>query len=126
VQPFPLPAPVYAVLVNPMRHVPTPDVFKALARKDHAPMAPVPNGAAAFWDWLAEQRNDLQAPAIALQPDIAKVLDALNHDQARVVRMSGSGSTCFALFDRQGPNVAAARDIQANHPDWWVAPVRLS
>lgn len=110
------------VLVNPGIEVLTPAVFKALAQKDNPPMDWSGQGPET-WDgwiaWLACQRNDLEAPAIALAPVIGTVLDALRAlPGCRLARMSGSGATCFALFD-PGATIDAG-PISQRHPDWWV------
>ncbi len=121
-------APMYAVLVNPGVEVPTPAVFKALSRKDNPPMSEMPEGGgqAAALDWLGAQRNDLQDPAIALQPVIGDVLAALAElAGARLVRMSGSGATCFALFDDRPAADAAAAQMQQARPGWWSAACTL-
>ncbi|MGH1369684.1 MAG: 4-(cytidine 5'-diphospho)-2-C-methyl-D-erythritol kinase [Maritimibacter sp.] len=123
-----LPA-LFAVLANPGIDLPTPTVFAALENKSNAPMPksfPKWRNAAALIDWLAAQRNDLEAPARALAPDIATVLAALNGlPEARLARMSGSGATCFALFDRIEHAVAGAERLAAAHPDWWVSATSL-
>ena len=64
-------------------------------------------------------RNDLQAPAISLCPPIAEVLAALLGTSPRLSRMSGSGATCFALFDTPPERKKAAAAIAAVHPEWW-------
>ncbi len=121
----PLPE-VHAVLVNPGVDVPTPAVFNALKHKENTPMDGVP----AFADvtdlaqWLKQQRNDLQAPAIAQAPLILDVLDSLN--DGLLAAMSGSGATCFALYTSSAEARAKARDLQRDQPGWWVAPCRLS
>lgn len=120
--------PLYAVLVNPGVEVATPAVFRALSRRDNPPMTPLPQeGAAAVLHWLSEQRNDLQAPAIGVQPVIAEVLSALDGlDGPRLTRMSGSGATCFALFDDRASADRAASQMSAAHPNWWVRSCTLS
>lgn len=121
-EPFP------ALLVNPRVEVPTPAVFRALGQKDNAPMTPTPEtgGPMAALDWLAEQRNDLQAPAIAVQPVIAEVLELLGGlAGARLARMSGSGATCFALFGTRAAAESAAAVLSAARPGWWVRPTTL-
>ena len=124
----PLP-PVWAVLVNPRVEVPTPAVFRALARRDNPPMPQALPGwtdAAALADWLALQRNDLQSPAIALAPVIGTALDALAAlPGAMLARMSGSGATGFALFASASAAHAAADAMQARQPGWWVAAAPL-
>ena len=120
--------PMPCVLVNPGVEVSTPAVFDRLERKDNPPMAPWPEGGgnAAAYDWLAEQRNDLETPALAVQPVIGDVLAALQAlPGARVVRMSGSGATCFALFDCYEQAEAGAATLGDTHADWWIAACRL-
>ena len=118
----------HLVLINPGLAVSTPDVFKALTRKDNPSMPQIPlfTPVSDFTAWLAQQRNDLQAPAMALVPEIATVMQALSAQQGcHLARMSGSGATCFGLFATQSDAAVAARGILADHPNWWVraAPV---
>lgn len=119
----------WLVLVNPGVGVSTPAVFKALARADNAPMpreAPKMRSAAELAAFLSMQRNDLEAPAMALQPVIGRVKAALSAQAGcRVARMSGSGATCFGLFDDPLAAHAAARTIRAAEPAWWVADAPL-
>lgn len=119
-----------AVLVNPGVHVPTPQVFKALQDKTQAPMTDPPAGGIGdlpWLDWLRQQRNDLEAPAIALCPVIQQVKEALSACAgAALVRMSGSGSTCFALFDSHPSAATAAARISTAHPGWWCVATTLN
>lgn len=98
----PLP-PFRLVLANPGVPVATPAVFRALTRRDNPPLPDLPAGFAdldALVAWLAATRNDLEAPAIDLVPAIGETLAALRAlPGCRVARMSGSGATCFALFE---------------------------
>ena len=120
----PLP-PLFAVLVNPRVPVSTPQVFAALASKTNAPMPetlPDFQTTAALIDWLKTQRNDLEAPAIRIAPQIGEVLDRLAKlENLGLARMSGSGATCFALFAKIDDAKAAAQAIRDDLPDWWVA-----
>ena len=78
-------------------------------------------------DWLADQRNDLQAPAVALAPAIGAALhDAAALPGVRLVRMSGSGATVFALFGTNAAADAAARLLSDQRPDWWVKAALLA
>ena len=71
-------------------------------------------------------RNDLEPAAVAMAPVIADVLAALRQcSGVRVARMSGSGATCFALFDDEATADAAAAIIQARQADWWVMETRI-
>jgi 4-diphosphocytidyl-2-C-methyl-D-erythritol kinase len=104
------------LLVNPGVAVSTADVF---ARWGGAGSGPLPT------DLLAG-RNDLEAPAIGAAPVIAEVLEALRFaGGARVVRMSGSGATCFGLYPDEDARDAAAARIAASHPGWWQLSSRL-
>ena len=124
----PLPDDLAVVLVNPRVAVPTPAVFRALAGKDNPPMDAMPErfaDAAALAGWLARQRNDLQAPAIATAPVIADVLDRIAATGPLLARMSGSGATSFGLFATVSAASAAAAEVAAEHPGWWVRAARI-
>jgi 4-diphosphocytidyl-2-C-methyl-D-erythritol kinase len=124
---------VDAVLVNPNRPSPTGAVYRAfdaMAQRPEAdePMWPeaieTPRELAAF---LSRCRNDLEAPAISLQPAIAEVLAALRaRPETLLARMSGSGATCFALCGSAHEARDLARWISDLHPDWWVWACRLA
>lgn len=121
------------VLVNPRVPVATSEVFTALGLR-HGEMrvgaADVmravawPEAGASFDDWisaLAEGSNDLEAPAIRIQPVIEQVLSALRGAEGvRLARMSGSGATCFAIFGDNEAARRAAQALQVAHPLWWV------
>ena len=106
-----------ALLVNPLVPLSTGPVFKAWAGEDRGAL---PEGPAS--KIAREGRNDLEAPAISLCPVIAEVLAALQATNPWLVRMSGSGATCFALYD-----TAEARDAaQVAMPSgWWTMAGRL-
>ncbi len=120
---------LHAVLANPGVAMSTPEVFAALDEKQNDPMPkriPRWRGAWSAIDWISKQRNDLQAPALMLAPVIGDVLAALSAlPGARMARMSGSGATCFALFEDRGEADAAADDLADAHPDWWVTAATL-
>ena len=119
----PAPPAVPAVLVNPGVPVSTGRVFDALAEPFSPPARDRGGELAAR---AAPNRNDLEAPAIALAPEIAQVLAALRAATGlRLARMSGSGATCFGLFGSDAEAAAAARAIAAAHPSWWVAACRI-
>jgi 4-diphosphocytidyl-2-C-methyl-D-erythritol kinase len=102
----------HVLLVNPGIALSTAAVFAAWDGVDRGPLG----------DWESG-RNDLEAPARSLVPQIAEVLRALA--SARIARMSGSGATCFGLFDGAVACDAAAARIAAAHPLWWVSQTRL-
>ncbi len=116
------------VLVNPGVEVPTGDVFGKLERKDHAPMSAVPTGLdfAGFLDWMKAQRNDLQAPAEAMAPEIGRALNRLRRmPGVDLAMMSGSGATCIGITRDMGKARQVARAIQLSEMGWWVAPAPL-
>ena len=85
-----------------------------------------PADRAAFVSWLVERRNDLAEAACALEPTIALVLDRIGEcGDCLLARMSGSGPTCYGLFDTSDAAAAAAAAIASAEPGWWVqaAPV---
>ena len=116
--------PSWLVLVNPGVAVSTPKIFSMLRNKENAPMPdelPDLGSTADFAAWLGWMRNDLEAPAMLAQPVIATVLSALRAQKGCLLaRMSGSGATCWGLFDN--PEIAQrAADILADErPGWWV------
>jgi 4-diphosphocytidyl-2-C-methyl-D-erythritol kinase len=91
----------------------TADVMAVAAR--------VPTDREVLLAWLAWERNDLQAAAIALAPVISDVLREISTlPRCRLARMSGSGSACFGLFDSAQAATAAARRLKGMQPAWWV------
>lgn len=123
ITPLPNLARLPAVLVNPRVPVSTIDVFKALRNKNNPPLAALPprlDQPRELLDWLSQQRNDLQDVAIALVPQIAKVLAALADQRASLARMSGSGASCFGLFENDHDAQRATSALRAQYPDWWV------
>src|SRR6202047_3961530 len=83
-----------------------------------------PEQGASVEDWvevLAASSNDLEAPATRIQPVIGEVLSALSATNgAWLARMSGSGATCFAIFENTAEAQRASQKIQQGHPNWWV------
>ena len=117
-----------AVLVNPGVPLATRDVFArlSLAQLGSAPLAAVPENADAIFDYLAAHGNDLTDAAIACALAVSEVLNALAAlPGVRLARMSGSGSTCFALFSSAADASAAASRLQAARPAWWVTATTL-
>lgn len=102
------------LLVNPRIGLPTGPVFKAWDGIDRGPL---PTGSVRAI--ALDGRNDLEAPAIAICPAVAEVLSALNGTDPFVARMSGSGATCFALYEDESQMQAAADKLAETHPGWW-------
>ncbi len=103
------------LLINPRLSCPTGPVFQAWDGRDCGPLG--------IW---REGRNDLTKAAIGLVPGIAEVLSALNSLQGTdIVRMSGSGATCFALFECEKKLTNAAQSLSSEHPNWWTLASKL-
>jgi len=126
ITPAPLVPPLPAVLVNPLIAVSTAEVFNALASRDNDMLPPLPSRIDfhSIRNWLEITRNDLEPAARAFQPAIGKALSVLNKAGAGFARMSGSGATCFGLFETGNVAKRAAVDIRSRHPDWFVAATR--
>jgi 4-diphosphocytidyl-2-C-methyl-D-erythritol kinase len=121
------------VMVNPRVAVATKDVFSALGLRNGELLVGVsdiiqatdwPEQGASVEDWvevLAANTNDLEAPATRIQPVIGEVIAALNASNgAWLARMSGSGATCFAIYENTAEAQRAAQKIQLDRPQWWV------
>ena len=127
------------VMVNPRVAVATRDVFRALGLRNGELLVGAtdviqaeswPDASASVDDWieaLSDGCNDLEAPAMRIQPVIAEVLSALNAAAgSRLARMSGSGATCFAIFKDAAAAQRAAEQIGHDHPQWWLHAGALS
>lgn len=115
--------PLHAVLLNPGVASPTGAVYRvyddAPAGGSDCPESPADWSPAAVIDWLAAQRNDLEAPALRVTPGIAEALTAMRAAPGcRLTRMSGSGATVFGLFDDAASASHAVGSLQRS--GWWV------
>ncbi|MES2254443.1 MAG: 4-(cytidine 5'-diphospho)-2-C-methyl-D-erythritol kinase [Pseudomonadota bacterium] len=112
------------LLVNPGVAVSTKDVFDVLTDRRGAEMT-LPRGRfndlADLLRFLEGTGNDLETPALTLQPVISEVLSSLKAAPgALLARMSGSGATCFALMADDDGCRRAAAVLKEKHPGWWV------
>ncbi|MGY3238833.1 MULTISPECIES: 4-(cytidine 5'-diphospho)-2-C-methyl-D-erythritol kinase [unclassified Bradyrhizobium] len=127
------------VMVNPRVPVATKDVFKELGLRNgellvgatdvlEAPAWPEAGGSITDWvDVLETVANDLEAPALRIEPVIGTVLETLRDSAGvKLARMSGSGATCFAIYGVPGDAQAAAERIRRDHLGWWVHAGTLS
>jgi 4-diphosphocytidyl-2-C-methyl-D-erythritol kinase len=120
---------LFAVLVNPRVPVGTPVVFKTLGLQPGQDLAGAshpnvePN---AVIDALKNARNDLEPPALTIQPLIGEALDLLRRTKGcHLARMSGSGATVFGLYDSCEIAAEAAKAVRRERPDWWVKATSL-
>ncbi|MCP3391580.1 4-(cytidine 5'-diphospho)-2-C-methyl-D-erythritol kinase [Bradyrhizobium sp. CCGB12] len=127
------------VMVNPRVPVATKDVFQALGLRHGELLVGVtdvirapawPEEGASITDWvevLETVPNDLEAPALRIEPVIGEVLEALRDSAGvKLARMSGSGATCFAIYGAPAEAHAAAEKIRRDRPGWWVHAGTLS
>lgn len=136
--------PLGILIIHPGFALPTGPVFKALGLAPGQPHAassvrqmegdrrwkdaafgggppPLPDRRNELLEWLAAERNDLEAPAIATAPAVADVLHVIaGLAGCRLARMSGSGSACFGLFEDGAAADAAAQRVAALRRTWWV------
>ncbi|HEV7386637.1 MAG TPA: 4-(cytidine 5'-diphospho)-2-C-methyl-D-erythritol kinase [Phenylobacterium sp.] len=124
--------PLDAVLVNPRTPVSTPAVYRRFDADGRfsqvsPPAAPDPfEDATELAAWLAVQRNDLEAAAVAVAPAVGAVLETLaGEPEALLARVSGSGGTCFALCASDIEAESLAERLEAMRPGWWVKRCRL-
>lgn len=128
--PTPSLPPLHAVLANPGAPSSTGAVYRAYDTGPGAsverPEEPADWRTLTVIDWLAKQRNDLQAPAVAQTPAIGLALSQMAASPGvRLTRMSGSGATVFGLFDTADDARQAAERLKSDHGDWWVTAAVL-
>jgi 4-diphosphocytidyl-2-C-methyl-D-erythritol kinase len=144
---------IAVLLVNPGVAVSTAAVFRGWDGIDRGPLLPrhpglmpgstgpetpsagavLPGGCRdepGMTDWLRgaiEGRNDLEAPAREIAPVIGAVIDLVAAQPGvTLARMSGSGATCFALFENEAARTAAAQAIRSAQPSWWCLESTLA
>jgi 4-diphosphocytidyl-2-C-methyl-D-erythritol kinase len=110
------------VLANPLKAVSTPEIFRRLRNKTNPPL---PASATIGWmDFLAQSRNDLQPPAQVLLPEIGEIIGLLSQEGAALVRMSGSGATCFGIFHSLEAARKAETSLRKKRPGWYFQAAR--
>ncbi|MOA51042.1 4-diphosphocytidyl-2-C-methyl-D-erythritol kinase [compost metagenome] len=110
------------VLANPLKAVSTPEIFRRLQNKANPSL---PAHATIGWmDFLARSRNDLQPPAQALLPEIGEIAGLLSQEGAALVRMSGSGATCFGIFHSLEAALIAQTSLRKKRPGWYFQATR--
>lgn len=110
------------LLANPNKPVSTPAVFKARSGgfSDSAPLSAEDFLPENFVTALKKRRNDLTQGALSVEPEVKKVLEALENCEFSIFsRMSGSGGTCFALFKDETSMRKAKAELEKKYPFWW-------
>ncbi len=110
------------VLANPLKAVSTPEIFRRLQNKVN-PHLPA-HSTMGWMDFLAQSRNDLQPPAQSLLPEIGEMTGLLSAEGAALVRMSGSGATCFGIFHSFDAAQNAETSLRKKRPGWYFQATR--
>jgi len=109
------------LLVNPGVAISTARIFHGWDQVDRGPL-----DASSLDELVSRGRNDLEQPAIAAAPVISELLTLLGqYEGVRIARMSGSGATCFALFDSERDLSVTAAAIRARRPGWWILETEI-
>lgn len=123
---------LFAVIVFPNKPLPTSKVFAAfstshISDRRRVPFVPeqIPSSFAALVEFLRYEPNDLETAAQYLAPIICEVRTALAWKNARLIRMSGSGSAVFGIYENEDEANAVAVAIHEARPDWWVQAMML-
>lgn len=119
---------LHLVLANPIVPTPTPEVFRRFGARFSPPLQ-YSGRRKSMQEWIADlgrYRNDLTDAALAVTPQISEVLAAVAATPAcHFARLSGSGATCFGVYDTQSAAAAAVNKLRAEHADWWVSAASL-
>lgn len=102
------------VLINPIKACSTPKVFQIYDQLGRFSDVTQP------FENLENTRNDLTEAAIMCVPEIAPLLDAISQTGASLARLSGSGATCFGLFDDESKAKIAAQQLRGMFPHYWI------
>lgn len=123
---------MHLVLVTPPVQTPTPEVFKRFAQRFSGRYsAPIKFAGRrkTLQEWIADlrlYRNDLTDAAIEVSPDIRTVLAAIAATpNCHIARLSGSGATCFGIYDNAAAALAAVNKLRLEHPHWWIKATQL-
>ncbi len=118
----------WLVLANSGVKISTPDVFKNRVSEFSIPaqFEEAPKDAARLVEIIADRGNDLFASALGIQPEIGKVIEALQGlDGALLARMSGSGATCYGIFAGEKEALAGAQRLSQSNPKWWITAAKM-
>ncbi|MBH9982103.1 4-(cytidine 5'-diphospho)-2-C-methyl-D-erythritol kinase [Bartonella sp. B10834G6] len=117
------------VLVNHGQSISTPEIFKLLGNKKSLPLdinfAKLAN-LYSLVNELKKTHNDLYECACLLAPELDDVLEILDGNGALLSRMSGSGATCFGIYENIKRAEEAASKIKSQQPDWFVKAVETT
>lgn len=122
---------MHFVLVNPIVETPTADVFRKFRERGRfSPAIQFMGRRKTMFEWIADlkmYRNDLTEAATHISPDIVAVLHAIEQTAGcHFARLSGSGATCFGVYDNDNSAKAAVNKLRQMHPDWWIVATNIT
>lgn len=124
ITPFPDFSTIPALLINPKISVSTKEIF-AKFNENFSPEILTPELIKADISELLHFPNDMEKPAISNLPLIAEILDNLNHQNAQIAKMSGSGASCFGIFENENSLDLATNFFTQNFPNFFVKKVKI-
>ncbi len=119
---------LWIVLLNNGDRVPTSTVFQGLAQNEFSGLVNVPrlNEKNNLIKFLKSTRNDLEKSAIKNYPAINDLINSLNLTSGCLVaRMSGSGSTCFGLYEKKEEAEKAKKHLLIKFPNAWIKVAKI-
>jgi 4-diphosphocytidyl-2-C-methyl-D-erythritol kinase len=128
---------LYAILVYPNKLIATKDIFRALNLSNKRKLfisklryliefSCAYLGIMTWLSFTKNQRNDLGNTAISSYPEIANLLQELSGLKGcEFARMSGSGSTCFAVFTNKSQAEIAMQEMEQKNPSFWIKCTKI-
>ncbi len=123
--------PYFALIVNPNKFLSTKEVFKNLTIKDRVENFKTSRNLDIFpnstiVDFIKNRRNDLEEPAKKIMPEITLILEKITQQRdCLITRMSGSGATCFGLFDDKKSLKLAYENLKNEFPQFYIKESKL-
>lgn len=117
--------PIRILLINPKINLSTAEVFQKLNGRfsQETPTADLQKKS--VFNLIKNLPNDLTKPAIAIAPLIEEILNELKNEGAEISKMSGSGSTCFGIFDEEEKLNSAEENLRKKFPDFFITKTKV-
>ena len=122
------PGSLWIVLLNNGDRVPTSTVFQSVTQNEFSGLVNVPrlNEKNILIKFLKSTGNDLEKAAIKNYPAINELINSLNSTSGCLVaRMSGSGSTCFGLYEKKDEAEKAKKHLLNKFPNAWIKVAKI-
>ena len=119
---------LWIVLLNNGDKIPTSTVFQSVTQNEFSGLVNVPrlNEKNILIKFLKSTRNDLEKSAIKNYPSINDLINSLNLTSGCLVaRMSGSGSTCFGLYEKKHEAEKAKKHLFNKFPNAWIKVAKI-